>query len=308
MKSLRSRNWKIMISVLMIAVLAAVVPHGCDLVRGNAPLNLYGIVIDQTGNPAPGAVVSFEAMARNRLQSPVLFSESGETTWRIQVTSGPGGRFDLHDGWGRALFLKSIEGPHYTQACLYLTFCYGRNPPEPAYRPDPAHPAVFLCWNDVFKRIVSREITNRVGNDLYTLSYRSGRVSPFGIGDENLHFRIVRPEGNRQRPYDWSLELSSVFPRTVEVADSDGPLQLQAPAGGYKHELVFTMRAADPNWSSQMTKRFYTCSGDGGVYAGVEMKVQLDANGADPTVTTRYTANFGGSRDLVPGPVAPAKK
>lgn len=136
---------------------------------------------------------------------------------------------------------------------------------------------------------------------IQTLSYRSGRVSPFGIGDENLHFRVLRPKGNPPQPFDWALELSSVYPRAAEVAASVGRLRPEAPESGYVHELAFKMPASDPNWSSQMIRRFYTCNNDGGVYAGVEMQVQLPTNDGDATVTIHYAADFGKSRDLLPG-------
>jgi hypothetical protein len=134
----------IMVAVSAIAFIF-LAPYGCDLVVGNARMDLYGEVLDQMGRPAAGATVTFEAMRR----SPVYFlttvpMKGDEQKWRVQATTGADGRFALHAGRGRALFLKSIDGTSYTQACLFLAFDYGRDPPEPAYQPDPARPVVLL--------------------------------------------------------------------------------------------------------------------------------------------------------------------
>lgn len=73
--------------MLLLALAITAAPRGCDLLWGNAPMNLYGKVVDQMGNPAAGAIVTFEAAAYSRLQSPVLFSPGGDTNWRVQATS-----------------------------------------------------------------------------------------------------------------------------------------------------------------------------------------------------------------------------
>jgi hypothetical protein len=294
-----------MICVLMLSLVVAL-PRGCDLMWGNAPMNLYGKLVDQMGNPVADVPVFFTASANTRFQLPILLANDGETTWLVHGTTTKDGTFRISAGWGQVLYPGRSGDLGYLNGNTPGPFEFGRNAHERNFHGDPNHPVMFIWWNDSFKRIISRDVTAQVGHDLYTLSYRSGRVSPYGIGDENLHFRIVRPGGNPPRPYDWSIEIRSVYQLHGELAEANGALKPEAPEKGYVHELLYTMKANDPHWSPQMTKRFYTRGQTGDVYAGVELTASLGINGADPTVTIHYTANFGKSRDLVPGPVKPA--
>lgn len=302
------RKWRFALGIFIIALVIAALPHGCDLLWGNAPISLHGKVIDQMGNAVPSATVSFEAMARSRFQLPILFSEGGETTWRLQGTSGTDGTFAIDDGWGRVMFLKSVGRPGYTQGCLYLTFYYGRNPPEPVYPTDRGHPAVFMCWNNAFKRIVSRDVVAPIGSEWCTLAYRTGRTSQFGTGDENLEFRIIRPASNGAS--DWALEVDGFH---GEVAPATGSIGSRAPERGYARALRFTDWKVDASGSRTLHAQFYSRGPDlgpntvGNVFAGVEVTARI-AEGKEATATIHYTADFGNSRDLLAGPVIPAGK
>jgi hypothetical protein len=76
--------------------------------------------------------------------------------------------------------------------------------------------------------------------------------------------------------------------------------------------LRYTMKLADPAWSQQIKARFYAKGTDllglARVFSGLEIMADLGANDEDPTVTIHYTASFGGSRDLTPGPINSAAK
>jgi hypothetical protein len=272
-------------------------------------MSLYGVVTDQMGDPVPNAHVVFDGVAQARFQVPILAGEGKERTWRIEATSGPDGKFAIHDGWGTTLHLESIERSGYERACPYETFHFGRSRPGPPYRPDPGKPAVFMCWNNAIKRVISRDITAQLGLDWYALGYRSGRFSKYGTGDENIEVRIIRPVGNQPPPYDWTLEIEGI---NGKVTDANGPLKPEAPDGQYTWTLRYPVHATDPAWSSKMTVHLYSKGTDtlamSRLYAGVELSVALGATGQNPTVAVHYTANFGNSRDLTPQPVKPAAR
>jgi hypothetical protein len=296
-------------SVLLVIVLISSVPHGCDLLWGNGPISLYGEAIDQNGSPVPGAVVSFQAVAASRFQIPLAIPMRGDQSiWRVEAVTGADGGFELHDGWGQLLFLKSIQGPRYTKAGLYDSFSFGRRALV-ADRTDRDHRAQFLCWNDAFKRILSREITSVVGPEKYTLSYRLGKVSKNGGKDENLAFQVIMPKGNPHAPYDWSVEIEGLLGK---LADAKEILLPEVPRLDFVPILRRSMNARDPAWGRQMKIRLYfegtDVVGVSSLNAGVDMTVTLAEDSQAATVTIKYVANFGNSRDLTPGPILPAGK
>lgn len=292
--------------VLLLGVIIGI-PHGCDLLWGNAPMNLYGKVVDQLGNPVSNIPVEFTASAWERFQVPVAGGK--EANWVVRQTTTADGTFAIHAGWGKALFPGKTGDLGRLNGNVPGPFHYGRGTDTKEFHGDVAHPVIFMSWNDAFKRVISREATARLGHEWYALAFRTGRFSKYGTGDENLEIRIIRPAGTPQPPYDWALEIEGIV---GQVADAKGPLKQIAPEGPYTRSLRFPMSAADPGWSARKTVNVYSKGTDllsmSRLYAGVEISVTLGANGGDPTVTLNYTANFGNSRDLVAGPVKPARK
>jgi hypothetical protein len=299
------------VSCLLVAALTVALPHGCDLLQGNGPMVLYGRLIDQMGNPVPDAPLVFTASGEARFQLPRVLAPSysgGERTWLVHATTSKNGTFFVNAGWGRALSPGKAGDLGYFNALAPGPFRYGRTPPAHNFHGDLTDSVVFMHWNEGFRRIISHLITARVGHEVNTVSYRLDRISPYGSNDDNFNFRIVRSDGRSQRPYGWSIEIDKMYPQALEILRSDGAIGSQAPAEGYGHELTFMMKPNEPHWSTQMTGQFYTRSNDRTIYAGVEITAKLGENGQDATVTIRYTANFGSSRDLVPGPIErPAK-
>jgi hypothetical protein len=309
MSDKKTTKWRWAMASLLLIALLAVIPHSCDLVKGNVPMTLYGRVVDQMGNAAPGAALTFEASARPRFSPPSVATDDS-VKWRVQATAGPDGTFTIHGGWGQTLFLKSISGPRYAQACLYLTFNYGWKSTDPIYHPEPANPVVFMCWNDAFKRIISGKMESTIAMDSEGVAFRSGRISKFGTGDENFAFRVIRPPGNPKRPYEWSVAVDGLYGKVQKAA---GELGAEAPREGYTKKLREIMAANDPAWSPQMRLLFYSQAPDLGpgqgpkIHARVDMSAIIADNNQDVSVTIKYAANFGNSRDLTPGPVVPAK-
>lgn len=58
--------------VLPLLVLLLLIPRGCDLLWGNAPMCVYGKLVDQVGNPVPDACVTFNGVSHAYFQLPLL--------------------------------------------------------------------------------------------------------------------------------------------------------------------------------------------------------------------------------------------
>jgi hypothetical protein len=292
-------------ALLLVGILCAL-PRGCDLLWGNAPMTAYGKVIDQMGNAVPGADVTFQGRAMARLQLPILWTWPRESTWQIHTHTSNDGSFILHGGWGQRMYWASIDKSGYSQGIVPGSFYFGSESAKNTLSSTAQHPAVFMWWNNRLKRVLSRDVMCRPDRLPYTLEYLRGRVSHDTGVLAHIEFTVLRPLGNLASPYNWSL---SVRAPNGRICEANGPLKREAPQEGYVRELNYTMGADNRRWSPEITTRFYTRESQypsgPETFAGVELIAVFDSNG-NPTVTIHYTANFGNSRDLTPGPVKPA--
>lgn len=263
---------------------------------------LYGIVVDQNGVPVPGAEVHFDA---SRFDMGLPFYSGNEQHWEAHALTDGGGRFTVKAGKGDLLQYQYLKKIGFSEGIPSGPFSYGGLNAVPRYHPDPKHPVQFMMWNEAFRHVLSEKITASVDGQLYTLAYRDLKVKS-ELGGADFSFKITKPAAvPPPSPFDWQLTVRGVG---CKLQKCPGPLGSEAPAKEYVPELKVTVSAADPDWSKDATLRFYTRSDHGEVYAGVEMHVSVGEGNKNSDVTIAYTANFGNSRDLAPGPATPAKK
>src|SRR6202035_4061572 len=150
MSSPPNKVWRRIVVFCLMVALAAAIPHGCDLLWGNAPMDLHGRLVDQMGNSVPDAPVVFTASAWTRFQIPI---EGGrETNWLVGATTAADGMFNIHAGWGKALFPGKTGDLGRLNGHVPGPFHYGWGTPTREFHGDVAHPVVFMSWNDNFKR------------------------------------------------------------------------------------------------------------------------------------------------------------
>jgi hypothetical protein len=286
------------------------VPYGCDFIQGNGPMIVYGRVIDQTGKPITDAPVNFMASANPRFQLPFPLAKPRRAEWQVSATTDHDGYFYLNGGRGLALYALRVGELGFEKGAIPNNFYFGRRSDGNIYHPDSKNPTVFMWWNDVYKRIVSKTATCRPKrDDGCTLAFLSGAMTNSEGAFEQLEIFVQRPPAGTATPFDWGVDVRALDGGLVETEAKLGP---EAPDAGYEPKKHYFVSAKDPHWSLRLLRRFYTRNHGyeigKPIYAGVELEVVLDANDANPTVTARYTADFGNSRDLTPGPVMPAKK
>ena len=273
----------------------------CDPANGKPSMTLYGQVLDQNGRPVPDAEVNFDA---SRLDIGMPFYSGNEHHRSVRAITDASGRFTLNAGRGDLLSCVSLVKPGYSQALVGGPFKFAGLTAVPVYRPDPDHPVQFVMWNDAFRHVLTEKVTASVDGQLHTLAYRDLRVKS-ELGGADFSFTITKPGAASAAPFGWQLTVRGVG---CDLQECSGQLRSEAPEKGYVPELSVTMSADDPHWSKRATLRFYTRSDHGEVYAGVEMHVSVGDDGKKSDVTITYSANFGNSRDLVPGPVGASTK
>jgi hypothetical protein len=284
------------------------IPRGCDAHLGNVPMLVYGKVVDQAGIPVPDAGLEFRALRATRSPFASPMGNDNFVEWRAWATTAADGRFSVQAGNGQELIVQSITKDGYRwQPGADGNFIFmNAGSHATLYKPDSAHPVKFLMWNLAVPKMVTRSASHQMrgGDGGWGMTFADGTFEKtFSPGQ--IRIAIAKPKPGDLLPCDWEIVIGDVG---EEVVEAKGPLGPEAPRSGYVKSVALKVSKSDPAWSDHIVKRFYTRDVREGIYAGAELEARLSPDGGPITVTIRYTANFGKSRDLVPGPVAPAKK
>ena len=248
------------------------------------PINFYGKVIDEAGQPVQGAKVRFQ------------WTDTSETGTSERLTeSNAQGMFSLTNQNGkRLLVFVSNEGYHAVNrgrgSFEYAAFF------EPNFiKPDPNDPIIFrLLKKRVPEPIIQHGPTLLAARDDGTsihLDLATGKSTVAGSG--NLAVRITKgaSRGNR---FDWTATVEGVG--GARLIQSTDEFMVMAPADGYQPRLTFGQKASDKQYQSEMRTRFYVKTGDG-KYARVEMRIIPEYN-ETAALDLTVGLNPSGSRNL----------
>ena len=248
------------------------------------PINFYGKVIDEAGQPVQGAKVRFQWTDT---------SESG-TSERL-TESNAQGMFSLTNQNGkRLLVFVSNEGYHAVNRGRG-SFEYGAFFEPNFIKPDPNNPVVFrLLKKRVPEPIIQHGPTLLAARDDGTsthLDLATGKSTVAGSG--NLAVRITKgaSRGNR---FDWTVTVEGVG--GAGLIQTTDEFMVMAPADGYQPRLTFGQKASDKQYQSEMRTRFYVKTGDG-KYARVEMRVIPEYH-ETAALDLTVALNPSGSRNL----------
>jgi len=306
---------RIAISIVVVVALGGfslflvwAVPRGCDAQVGNVPMVVYGMVVDQAGAPVPDATLEFCALRSTRSPFASPMGEDNVVEWRAWATTGPSGTFCLRAGNGHTMAVQSITKDGYRWQPSGPSFRFmNAGSGAMLYKPDPANPVKFIMWNLGAAKIVTRTVTCRVkpGDRGSRLNYLDGTFEQTN-GPGQIAIAVDQPKAGDISPDGCEIVLGDGSgPQVVEAKDALGP---EAPKSGYVKSITFKVGRSDPGWPEHIVRRFYTHDRFEDIYAGVELEARLSPDGGPITVTVHYTADFGKSRDLVPGPVAATRK
>ncbi len=211
------------------------------------PIEFYGIVLDQDGNPVPSAKIS----------ASVLDSWKGSP---ISVTSANDGTFKILSK-GTAIHIK-VEKPGYYRVekggKLHPStqgFDFGVEDSPRAYKPDPASPTIFnlrKSGNPVLLEQLRAQ--SKIPRDGSPVSISLSKTDKF-----SLLISCRTMEDNTQppnAPYDWRCEVSVEGGGVQEASDE---FDLVAPDGGYESAFVIDMPKSmdEKEWNSRVDKRLW---------------------------------------------------
>ncbi len=252
------------------------------------PINFYGKVVDENGQPVAGASVDY--------------------TWStIQAARGTRSKHDVADSFGifsiheigkRIGITVSKDGYYTTPSEKLKTYEYA-NPGDGLFTPNPYNPEVFHLRK------------KGVGVDLITSQFGMSPDFPIHIPRDGTPVKIDfinRKEGengqmqiseNKPGFNDWKQATAWSFKMEIPdggFVEENDEFPFEAPASGYQSVLNFQFQSGNTNWVQGINKTYYIEFGNPPLYGRIQVQTDISYGGAFLT----YAINPDGSRNLEP--------
>jgi hypothetical protein len=253
------------------------------------PINVYGKVIDQYGQPVVGAEVK------------------GGTLLYVNPERSGGESFStITDAQGQFSF-TGLHGVRFGFGIEKLGYEYDRRKYLDwwdSYKPDPINPAVFVMWKlQGAEPMLHSNVNKRLPYDEQSASFRAsfdlgtGKIRESG----DLHITLIqnpvvvkRALGN----FAWKIIITVPGGNLLEATDLYKNL---APESGYQDAYSFAQERDDPKWTARFAKTFYVHTAKG-KYAKVTVDLTPGTNrpevGLGVGLSLETWLNPSGSRNL----------
>jgi hypothetical protein len=249
------------------------------------PLDLYGLVVDQSGQPVGGVKVNGQVLLATGIDPN---DDQG-----LPTETDDHGRFAVHAHGINIGVAFEKTGYLYDPKLSALR-------PDNYFKSDPTHPVVFTVWKarGAEPTISQSRVYGLVPDGrTYTIDLQDGSKTEGDTGAGDLLVTITRPPGvlNTSQEFDWTFSMTAVGGGFIKTDD----IYLnEAPAAGYQNKVTVTMSASVPaQWDSKFQGTYYLQSRGGQVYGHIQIEVISDA---DDTAILKIDSlvNPGASRDL----------
>jgi len=254
--------------------------------KNKSSLDLYGLVIDQYGEPVAGAKI------RGAIGYNISFvSSSGE--FRYTETDLQG-RFNFLGIHGAGIGLWPEKAGYYY------------NPKLPSNRPDdyvpnPANPLKLVMWKikgvEPMQRI---NFESRIPYDGTWVSFdlQTGKKANDGNGELKIYLTRTPqsiPPG-LLKPYDWEVKIEITDGGIVEETDL---YPFWASEDGYEKLFEATMSSNSVPWQAEFSRNFYIKNARG-QYGFLRVDISTNSKRSDTGIKVEAAINISGSRNLEP--------
>lgn len=286
------------------------------------PINFYGKVVDENGEPVVGASVHFDwdgsatntdAMERNLVpemknhadlmsDSAGLFSLTNKAGIELRISVGKDGYYSSR---------RNREADLFKYSQLNLDYFYGRSN---YFRADSSHPVVYYLR----KMGVGANslMTSQFGirEDFDVMVPRDGTPVDVDLlnrkaGNGSLEIRQTKPDYpahggivENLSPSDYAKLISATNWSFTMKMNGGGFLEeseefpFSPPESGYQSVVTFNFQKGQTNWTTQLKKDFYIKFGNPPLYG----QLQVETSSYQSTVILTYVINPDGSRNLEP--------
>ena len=245
------------------------------------PIEFYGKVVDQDGNPIQGATIECNWAA--------MHDQPNKRT----LSSGPDGQFTLTGVQGKVLSVNVFKsGYHFGKesqgAFEYAAFF------EPHFHvPDPNNPIIFrLRKEGVTEPMIHRLVAGDLSTDGVPrwLDMDTGKLESSG----QLGFAIARSNESEPTKFDYTVTVHAATGGGVILSEDE--FMFQAPSEGYQPSVKIEQKQGDPNYSWGQKLRLYVKTRTG-QYAAVKVEI-AQFNRPAAGIQLLYYFNPSGSRNL----------
>jgi hypothetical protein len=253
----------------------------------NSPIDFWGKVVDQDGQPVAGATVTLTV---NNTPDPY-----GNLP-KVTVLSDANGLFSLTGKNGLGLAVWASKDGYYstsTQSAISLNYSLkgGVNQPFPTQE----HPSVLvLKKKGKPAALVHKRLHVSVPKDgtPVEINLTQGRAVAAGQGDLKVEAWAADHGRDVSHPFDWKCQ---VMVLGGGLQTRTGELDFTAPADGYQSQEQVTMQADAPQWNGDMDRDYFLKLSNGSY---VRMKFSM-INGGDHFLALDYYLNPAqGDRNL----------
>jgi hypothetical protein len=247
------------------------------------PIEFYGKVVDQFGQPVTGAEVELNWTT---VIGPVPDPKK-------RVFTGSDGRFEVTDIQGKGITISVSKIGYESESDWIQSFEYAAFYQDNFHVPDQNNPVLFhlhklLGAEPMYQFEANSEIT--FDRPPVMLDVATGKFAQ--NGDFSFSLRL---DGRNEKEPDYTLQLGAQNNAGFILTTERFPFN--APENGYQTVMSIHQKAGETNYNSRQTFHFYAKSHDG-KYGVVWFEVNVPRIGdtASCNATIRY--NPSGSRNL----------
>jgi hypothetical protein len=257
----------------------------------NVPVDFFGEVIDQDGNPLAGARVQGGVL--NAVVIAPVPGGAQDKNIPIDQKTDSGGRFEIRDVLGRALQIESIQKDGYEVEPGYCPHSFG------ASVGDYSNPAIFKMWrSDIHEQLVVGEKKFQIIPDgrPYFIDLMKGEISQTENGDLKVWIKYPEQTVVGDQIYDWRCEVDVV---SGGLCQSDSYSMFFAPTDGYVPTFQLQQNIKSGERGSIGNQKFYVNLRNGRIYGRIQLDLITPYNSETPgLIRLSYAINPSGSRIL----------
>jgi hypothetical protein len=253
----------------------------------DVPIDFYGKLEDQFGNPVEGAEI--KATIR-------VINGDRQGADRLTTTSDADGLFQFH-GKGQDIgMMPQKQG--YVLSTTETLFKYSRLEDHP-YTSDANSPTVVKMRKlQGGERLIhyQTQVNVPLAGTPKAFDLQTGRQVESG-GDIIVSV-TSSPTPDVRQQYDWQVTVRAVDGGLL-LSDKDFEQMFQAPDTGYQPQFVAAYQKGAQSWTTTLNDVFYLTSRSGRCYGklGIEVLSDVVKNGTIPVILNSYL-NPDGSRNL----------
>lgn len=265
----------------------------------NVPIDFFGRVIDQNGNPLAG--VNISANTRTII---IGVDDKPYTAFpKTNLVTGASGEFEISGMAGDVLTIESLDKEGYEKDPSTLRgFSYD---PSQHFTSSFDNPIIFKLWQNGLKQplVTGDQVFKFIPDGrLYSIDLLTGTLAEAKDAEGDLQFSLKRPnDAKRRQPYDWSFKVRSKNGSILQESSAEYFDMTVAPAEGYTNIYESNHMASENGWvDGEGHERFFVKMRGGQIYGRILISVNsfYDVNTGQGRLELQYVINPSGSQIL----------